>query len=122
MASYAATVERDGRFWLVTVDGVGVTQARRLGELETMTVELIALMTDDRAPQVAYDLRLPDDVAKHVAAAEDLRHRATQAQSDAATEMRLAATELHAQGIPLRDVGRLLGISFQRAHQLVTAA
>lgn len=34
MKTYNAKVERDGRFWLVTVVGVGVTQARHLREVQ----------------------------------------------------------------------------------------
>jgi hypothetical protein len=121
MGRYKATVERDGRFWMVTVAGVGATQARRLGELEAMTVDLIEVMTDDAGPEVEYDYRLPEGVNAHVQAALRLRHQAAHAQSEAAAEIRAAAVDLHDQGIPLRDVGRLLGVSYQRAHQLVSA-
>jgi Homeodomain-like domain len=121
MSKYKATVERDGRFWMVTVEGVGATQARRLGELEAMTVDLIEVMTDDAHPDVDYDYRLPEEVDVHVQAAVRLRHEAAHAQSEAAVEIRAAAVNLHDQGIPLRDIGRLLGVSYQRAHQLVSA-
>jgi transposase-like protein len=33
---------------------------------------------------------------------------------------REAARILHEEGMPLRDVGRVLGVSHQRAHQLVS--
>jgi hypothetical protein len=120
MGSYKATVERDGRFWMITVEGVGSTQARRLGELEAMTVDLVKVMTDDDAPKIDYEYRLPDVARAHVQAAVTLRQEAAQAQSKAAVEVRAAAANLHKQGIPLRDIGRLLGVSYQRAHQLVT--
>jgi hypothetical protein len=35
--------------------------------------------------------------------------------------MRAAAQELSRSGMPLRDIGQLLGVSYQRAHQLVSA-
>ena len=120
MGSYSATVERDGRFWLITVEGVGATQARRLGELEAMTTDLIKVMTDDSSPEVDYDYQLPEAARAHVQAAGRLRREAAHAQSEAAAEIRAAALDLHRQGIPLRDVGRLLGVSYQRAHQLVS--
>lgn len=119
MASYTATVERDGRFWMITVDGVGATQARRLGELDAMTVDLIEVMTGDFSAVVDYDIQMPVDVRDHLDRAAQLRREAAEAQADAASEVRSAARELHDRGIPLRDVGRLLGVSFQRAHQLV---
>ena len=120
MSSYKATVERDGRFWMITVEGVGATQARRLGELDAMTTDLIEVMTGDATPEMDYEYRLPDAVAAHVQAAVRLRQEAAHAQSEAAAEIRAAAIDLHHQGIPLRDVGRLLGVSYQRAHQLVS--
>lgn len=121
MASYKATVERDGRFWMITVDGVGASQARRLGELEAMTADLIEVMTDDASPTVDYDIRLPTDVRDHLERAAKYRQEAADAQTAAAAEVRRAAQDLHDQGVPLRDVGRLLGVSFQRAHQLVSS-
>jgi hypothetical protein len=105
---------------MIIVEGVGVTQARRLGELDAMTTDLIEIMTGDATPQIDYDYRLPDAAAEHVLAAVRLRSEAAHAQSEAAAEIRAAAVDLHSQGIPLRDVGRLLGVSYQRAHQLVS--
>ncbi len=121
MASYKATVSRDGRFWFVRVDGVGSTQARHLRELETMVKDLIGLMTDDDPDQIVvdYDIRLPADVEKHLRRSEELRAASAEAQAAAAAEVRSAARQLHEQGLALRDVGKVLGVSHQRAHQLI---
>jgi hypothetical protein len=35
------------------------------------------------------------------------------------TPPRRPARELSEDGVPLRDIGRLMGVSYQRAHQLV---
>jgi len=61
MASYRATVTRDGRFWLVRVDGVGSTQARHLRELDAMAKDLITVITGEPEPEIVvdYDIRLP---------------------------------------------------------------
>jgi hypothetical protein len=122
MASYKATVTRDGRFWLVRVNGVGSTQARHLRELDAMTKDLIEVMTGDDSEDltVDYDICLPDEVQNHLHRAEQLRAQSAAAQSAAAGEIRTAARQLHDQGVPLRDVGRMLGVSYQRAHQLVS--
>jgi hypothetical protein len=114
-------VERGDRFWIVTVPGVGATQARHLRELEAMTTDLIQVMTGESDPAVSYDFRLPPEVRKHLARAEKLRTDSASAQAAAAGEVRAAARALRDQGIPLRDVGRLLGVSYQRAHQLTSA-
>lgn len=122
MASYRATVTRDGRFWLVRVEGVGSTQARHLRELDTMAKDLIALMTSDNPEEVVvdYDIRLPAEVADHLRRSEELRAASAEAQAAAAAEVRSAARQLHEQGVALRDVGKVLGVSHQRAHQLVS--
>ncbi len=121
MASYRATVTRDGRFWLVRVDGVGATQARHLRELDAMTKDLIVVMTGDPEEVVVdYDIRLPAEVQDHLRRSEELRAASAEAQAAAAAEVRSAARQLHEQGMGLRDVGKVLGVSHQRAHQLVS--
>lgn len=122
MAKYRATVTRDGRFWLVQIDGVGSTQARHLRELDEMAKDLIELMTGDDPTEfdVEYDIRLPVEVQKHLERSEELRAASAESQAAAAAEVRIAARQLHEQGINLRDVGKVLGVSHQRAHQLVS--
>jgi hypothetical protein len=122
MASYRATVTRDGRFWLVRVDGVGSTQARHLRELDTMAKDLIMVITGEPEPEIVvdYDIRLPAEVQDHLRRSEELRAASAEAQAAAAAEVRSAARQLHDQGVGLRDVGKVLGVSHQRAHQLVS--
>ena len=121
-AKYRATVVRDGRFWLVQIDGVGSTQARHLGELDAMAKDLIELMTGDDLTEfdVEYDIRLPAEVQAHLQRSKELRAASAEAQAAAAAEVRIAAKQLHRQGMGLRDVGKVLGVSHQRAHQLVS--
>jgi hypothetical protein len=121
--TYQAVVSRSGKFWAVYVPEIDRwTQARHLRELDAMTEDLIELMTD--APPgsftVAYDIQLPEAIQQHLALAERLRSESAKAQAEAAAEVRAAARELHDNGLPLRDVGRILGVSYQRAHQLVS--
>ena len=119
--TYRATVERDGRFWLVRVEGVGVTQARHLRELEEMARDLIAVMTETDATtvEVDFDFVLAASVRQHLDRAAELRVESARANSAAAAEVRAAARELADDGLPQRDIGRLLGISHQRANQLL---
>ena len=120
--SYHAEVRRSGKYWAVYVREIDRwTQARHLRELDTMTQDLIELMTGAKAGAftVEYDIELPEAVREHLARAEQLRSESAEAQAAAAAEVRAAARELHQGGLPLRDVGQLLGISHQRAHQLV---
>src|SRR5450631_2223994 len=61
-----------------------------------------------------------ESVAGHLDTAKQLREQAARSQHDAAEEARKAARELSEDGVTLRDIGRLMGVSYQRAHQLVT--
>lgn len=120
--SYTAEVERDGRFWLVWVPEIErVTQARNLREVEPMARDLVAMMLEI-APD-SFDLvihiKLPGQAAEHLQAAERLREESARANSAAAEEARAAAQALADAGLPLRDIGIALGVSHQRAHQLL---
>lgn len=120
--SYTAEVERDGRFWLVWVPEIErVTQARNLREVEPMARDLVAMMLEV-APdsfELAIRIKLPGDATEHLQAAERLREESARANSAAAEEARAAAQALADAGLPLRDIGIALGVSHQRAHQLL---
>lgn len=121
--TYTYNVTRDGRFWLIHVPELDrFTQARNLREVDEMVVDLISVITD--LPTTSFDcqlgaIELPESVASHLDTAKQLREQAARSQHDAAEEARKAARELSEDGVPLRDIGRLMGVSYQRAHQLV---
>lgn len=121
--TYRVDVERDGRFWLLRVADVGVTQARHLREVDAMARDLVALTTDSDPTSFDLDVHVevPAATRRHLQRAERLRDQARDSQSKAAAELRAAAQELARSGLPLRDIGQLLGVSYQRAHQLVSA-
>lgn len=119
---WEATVTRDGRFWLIRVDGLdGATQARNLREIEVMATDFVAIMTDQEPDDVAVQWRieLPEDVRGHLAAVEASRRAEAEARQIAASESRQAARALRALGLSVREVGEALGMSHQRAQQLV---
>lgn len=125
MKTYRAELERDGRFWRVRVPDLGrTTQARNLSEAEAMARDLIAIMAD--VPQNSFDvdmkIMLPEDVQLELDQSMALRSQAKQSQAEAARLSRDAAQRLHNLGLSLRDIGRALGVTFQRAKQLVDEA
>jgi hypothetical protein len=123
MDVYHANVERDGRFWLIRVPEIGrATQARHLREVDAMARDLIAVMRDVEPDsfQLIVSHRLPKSVQAHLVRARKLREESDLAKSRAAQESRAAVRELVDAGLPLRDIGHLLGISHQRAAQLAT--
>lgn len=121
---YKAIATRDeGReFWLIEIPQLGkLTQARTIGEIEFMAADLASLVEDVDPDDVEIDLtiQLPDDVREHLDKAEHARRVATEANATAATEIRTVARLLADWGTSQRDIGEILGVSHQRAHQLL---
>jgi ElaB/YqjD/DUF883 family membrane-anchored ribosome-binding protein len=125
LRTYHAEVDRDGAFWRVRVPEVArTTQARTLREVETMARDLIVIMDD--IPAESFDLEvtitLPAEVRAELDRSAELREQAARSQAQAAQLARRAAKRLREQGLPLQDVGQALGVSFQRAKQLIDEA
>jgi hypothetical protein len=122
---YHAEVDRDGALWRVRVPEVErTTQARTLRDVEPMARDLIAIMEDIPADsfQVSVRITLPEEVAAELQRSAALREEAARNQAEAAQLARQAARHLRDHGLPLRDVGHALGVSFQRAKQLIDEA
>jgi hypothetical protein len=125
LKTYHAEVDRDGKVWRVRVPEVArTTQARTLREVESMARDLVAIM--DNIPADSFDLdvalTLPADVQADLDRSAELRAQAARSQAQAARLARRAARRLRDQGLPLQDVGKALGVSFQRAKQLIDEA
>jgi hypothetical protein len=131
MNTYTAIARRGERFWVIRVPGLGShpdeglpTQARSLAEVEPMARDLIAVYLDVPPDSftVSTQVELPDSVRHHLELVAKLRQEAAEAQAAAAEEYRRAAAELKAGGLTVRDIGIALGVSHQRAQQLVGLA
>ena len=117
-----ASARQVGKFWYIKVEGLGgSTQGRTVKEIDVMVRDYISIMTETEPDSfdVNMQLLLPDDVAATLKRAGELRDIADNARKEAAIESRRAAKALRASGLTVRDIGAALGISFQRAHQLV---
>ncbi|ARC55961.1 hypothetical protein AS850_02595 [Frondihabitans sp. 762G35] len=120
--TYQVTVRRDGKFWFIEIPEIdGATQARRIDEIDEMARDYIAssLDIDPKSFELSVKFELPEAAALHAEAAERLRDAAAAAQALAADESRAAAWTLKGLGLTFREVGTLLGVSHQRAQQLV---
>lgn len=119
---YEVAVERDGKSWLIHVPGVErYTQARSLHEVDAMARDLIAIMKslDPESFDLDVVVKVPASALAHLAESQRSRELATQANAAAASELRSAVRDLvDGAGFTVRDVGRLLGVSHQRVHQL----
>jgi hypothetical protein len=120
--NYEVQVRRDGRFWFIEIPALdGATQARNLGEVEEMARDYIASVAefDSASFTIEQRIELPADVQQHLAKAQELWSVVSDARTHAAQESRAAAIALKSGGLTVREVGQLLGISHQRAQQLV---
>jgi hypothetical protein len=123
VSTYHAEVKHGDKYWLIYVPEVDrSTQARHVREIETMARDLVAVMED--VPTDSFELRidmeLPNGAREHVDVARMYRRKADEFNRLAAEESRTAARAL-AKDLPLRDVAEVLGVSHQRAHQLVNS-
>lgn len=123
MSDYRVTVKRWDRGWELHIDGLGVTQARSLGEADAMVRDYIEIFDGAEAAADAH-LIYGYSVAA-VTKFERARKAALEAEKSsarAAVESRRAVAELVAQGVSGADMSRLLGVSPQRVSQLAAAA
>jgi len=123
MTTYHARVVRGDVFWLVHVPEIDhYTQARNLGEVESMARDLIAVMKeiDPQSFTLEVSVELPDEVTVHLKRSQALRQESDRTKHLAAQEVRVAAKELRERGLTVRDIGAALDVSYQRAHQLIS--
>jgi predicted RNase H-like HicB family nuclease len=124
--SYNVNVQRSGKWWALTFPGLPsvFTQAKRLDQVEGMAREAIGFWFDlpnqtylgevnitVTPPQPAAELigQLNEAIEVAGAASETIR----------VTRKGLATMLTEDEGLPLRDVGELIGVSFQRVSQIL---
>lgn len=136
MTSYTATVTRDGRWWMITIDALAghrsadgavnlstTTQARRLADVPAEARDFICTVTDSAPSDVDVQFTVNVEGFDATGAAEDVRrHRqlATEHAEAAKRNAQALARQLAAHGVAVRDIGELLDLSYQRAQQLIT--
>jgi len=124
MTNYTAVCRRSGDWWAITVPEVkGIhTQARRLADAEHMAREAIALFLDVTPDTFTVTVRpeVPDvaDVAEAIRA----RAEAREADRRAVEVTKRALDRLIADGMTVRDAGRLFDLSPQRVSQITGKA
>jgi len=118
---------RSGNWWAITVpdlDGV-FSQARRLDQVESRAREAIALMLDvDEADVGEIDVTVvaPDTVTSLLREMHESEAAAVAAGERASALRRRVAQQLRDDGFPVRDIGRITGISHQRVSQILASA
>ena len=123
--TYAAQVSRDGKWWMIHVPEIdGLTQARRIADVEQAARELVAVTLDVKLSEVAVDIRYQDvagvPVGEQLHAINEEKAEAARLEEDAAAKTSQLVRALVDQKVPVRDIGAMLGISFQRVHQIAS--
>ncbi|HEV7186238.1 MAG: hypothetical protein ACHP7F_02715 [Actinomycetales bacterium] len=123
MTTYTVTAERSGRWWVLqSVEAPGaISQVARLDQVNEIK-EAIAFVTSTTESEIEIVVvpRLDPDLELHRRKSANFRTISAEANAMAAFEARLAARGLAGKGLTVRDIGTILGVSPQRAHQLVT--
>lgn len=122
MRVFTVTAERGASgAWVLECDELGVvSQTRRLDRAADEVAEAIAFQSGLKSGE--FDIKVVPILSAEV---ESLRKRAddlgvkAKAASDEATAARSAlARKLKAEGFTLREMGQVLGVSYQRASEL----
>ena len=127
MNEFTASITRDRKWWMVAVSGIdGLTQARRLSEVELMAREYISSTLDLPLEEVRVTVELDSvgtvhNITETVEAIKRERAEAQAHEKEATMTASRLARQLVEQDVPLRDIGTVLGVSYQRAHQLIAS-
>lgn len=126
MTEYTSVATRDGRWWSVQCDQIpgAISQVRHLSEAAEIHREAIAFVVGVPEESVSVKVRaaLPDDVQQRLDSGKQHLTEAAAIEARARADLRSAAIELREGGMSVRDIGWVLGVSHQRAHQLTAAA
>lgn len=127
MKTYNINVVRDGKWWMVEIPEIdGLTQARRISEIEDMARSFIAVDTNTPISEVAVKIakvKIGDlgDVAPRARKIVAERTAAEAAAAAALEDLTALARALTEAQVPVRDSAALLDISPQRVSQLSNA-
>lgn len=123
MSVYTVTAERTAKWWVLQAKEApgAISQVARLDQADQIR-EAIAFVTGE--PEDTIEIRvepvLPRSLSERLLAAQVARTEADAAAVHAQSELRTAALELQNYHLTMRDIGRVMGVSHQRAQQLLT--
>jgi predicted RNase H-like HicB family nuclease len=122
--TYTVRAEWDATgWWVVMIDEIpgAITQSRRLDQVDADVAEIVKLMAGETPEDYTIQLvwAIPAGIGDKAHEAARLRVLAEEAERKAAEATAQAAQELAAAGFTYRDIGSMVGVSHQRAQQLV---
>lgn len=117
-----AVAERSGNWWAVEVPEIPglFTQARRLDQVDSM-VRDAARMLGREVGMVTVDPKLSEEDERMIDELLAARREATEARAKASRLTAGAVDALRGQGMTVRDVADIIGITPQRVSALANA-
>jgi hypothetical protein len=124
MHTYEYRVYRDGRWWMIEIPQLGgLTQTRRIADVQKEATDWIALEVGIAPSQIHLVLtgvRVNDiDVLARERQLEELSQQVKALEAQRAAQAAAIARDLAEEDVPMRDIGEVLHVSHQRAHQLI---
>lgn len=123
VTDYTATATRVDGWWMVQCDQHpgALSQVRRLDQAVDVHREAIAFVAGVAVEDVNVVVEpvLSPDLRDELGTAERLSTQARQSEAEARRRRRDVARRLADEGLALRDIGTVLGVSYQRVHQLL---
>ena len=120
--TYTSHARKEGRWWIVQNDQVpgAISQVTRLDQAAEAQREAIAFVADVSADSIEVLVRvsISPEIDREVQEAQELREQAQEREQRASELRRDVARRLEAEGYTIRDIGVVLGVSYQRVHQL----
>ncbi|OHO29888.1 hypothetical protein HMPREF2656_01460 [Corynebacterium sp. HMSC034B08] len=122
MGSFTVTAERGASgAWVLECAELGVvSQTRRLDRAEKEVLEALAFQSGLAPTEFEVEVIpiLPSEVETLRQRAEELGVKAKEANGKAAAARSELAQKMKAEGFTLREMGQVLGVSYQRAAEL----
>lgn len=123
VTEYTSHAHREAGWWIVQNDQHpgAISQVRRLDHAAEVQREAIAFVAGVARDDVEVSVRaeLEPTLARSLDEATALRAEAREKEARALALRRSIALALAADGMGIRDIGVVLGLSYQRVHQLL---
>ena len=124
MNRYDVEIYRDGKWWMADIASLDLlTQSRRLANIESAAREAIAVTLDADPDSFSINVRMrPIGEIDVDALRDEIDHAQAAAaalEREVAAKSKELTRSLAKAGVPVRDIGTIIGLSHQRAHQLV---
>lgn len=117
-----ATAVKEGKWWNITIPELDqVTATKKINEVQEYAESLAAAILDVPTEQLQVNVKfdMPGAVAAEWDAARADTTQAKDLTIAAAARTRAVIEKLHTDGYSMRDIEKVLGMSFQRVSQIL---